>query len=615
MTKYLSDIFRMTVCVACAVMVCGSMADNARAGEVSASLSATETYVGLPVQLFVEIKNAGDHDPPELPDIAGVRVESAGPARRSMRTTVINGRATKITSVTYVYTLTPTQPGTVVLPAFDVRVDGEVHRIKEARLSVLESVTNDLMSVDIVSDRQSVYVGESVTLTLRIYLKPYADPRFNFRFEDEHMWSCVQLKQSEWGVFLEPLAERVNNGRLPASRSVQRTDDEGTRQEYYLYQVSTEVWPATPGPLKIDPVNVVVSYPEELGRSRDIFSRGQLTITRSRPLSVSPKMPDVVVKDVPSDNRPVLFRGAVGRYNIDVAAKPTSVAVGDPITLTIAITGTGRLDQLAAPPLADVPALVESFKVPSEPLAGTVDNNVKVFTQTIRARTDEVDQIPAIPFVYFDPATEQFHTVTSDPIAIEVAASEQLSVSQIRTPDGAAGTADTQLTQVQGGILANYADMDEVLTQHAFRPGTATLVVLAAGPVVFLVCFVVTSHQGRLRRDVSFARRRRAMRCARQTLRQASRADREQACALVSSALRGYIADKTDRSAAAVTADTAAELLGDADVDQQCIEQFRLVLDNCELTRFAGGVAGEMSADELIDQAGRILRQLEHARL
>ena len=91
----------------------------------------------------------------------------------------------------------------------------------------------------------------------------------------------------------------------------------------------------------------------------------------------------------------------------------TNVKAGDPITLLFGIAGTGPLELVQAPPLAELPALTADFKVPNEPLAGYVEEARKVFSTTIRPRKAGISEIPPIPFTYFDPEIGKFVTTAS----------------------------------------------------------------------------------------------------------------------------------------------------------------------------------------------------------
>jgi hypothetical protein len=71
-------------------------------------------------------------------------------------------------------------------------------------------------------------------------------------------------------------------------------------------------------------------------------------------------------------------------------------------------------------------------------LAGFVQDETKVFVTTIRPRSEDINQIPAIPFSFFDPEKEAYQTVYTDPISIDVSAAESLDMDLI-VSDVAAG--------------------------------------------------------------------------------------------------------------------------------------------------------------------------------
>ncbi len=72
----------------------GGLAFEASAAEVRAGISARETYVGLPVTLQIQISNASKFDPPTIPEVDGLTVQSLGAPARSTQTTIINGNVT-----------------------------------------------------------------------------------------------------------------------------------------------------------------------------------------------------------------------------------------------------------------------------------------------------------------------------------------------------------------------------------------------------------------------------------------------------------------------------------------------------------------------------------------
>ncbi|HSW46666.1 MAG TPA: BatD family protein, partial [Phycisphaerae bacterium] len=442
-----------------------------RAANVLVEMSSRETYVGVPIVLRLIVEDGEPEEPPAVPTVEGGTIRLSGGPARSSQTSIINGRVSQSISVSYQYQIVPQRPGRLTIPSFEVKAAGQTLKSQPQIIIVSKSETGDLLFVEVQSGRKSVYVGEPLEIALQIWLKPYQDRDFQFRFREEHMWGQIDLQASQWGVFAESLQRMFNQRQRPVGREVARKDNQGDEQVYYLYEVSTTLWPERVGPLDVGPLNIVVAYPTGLGRSRGVFDMGNLIITGTRPLSVPPQVSDIQVKPVPTEGRPAYFRGAVGNYEVIASAKPTEVSVGDPITLLLTITGSGRLEQLQPPPLPDLPELTCGFKVPPDPLAGEVQGNAKHFSQSIRAVSDDIREIPPIPFAYFDPQAGKFVTVRTAPIPIRVKPADKLAAGQVVDAAAGARPAARTLTEVSGGILANYTGMDEVLAQQTLRPG------------------------------------------------------------------------------------------------------------------------------------------------
>ena len=110
-----------------------------------------------------------------------------------------------------------------------------------------------------------------------------------------------------------------------------------------------------------------------------------------------------------------------------------------------------------APPLAELSGLTADFKVNDEPLAGIVQGDIKVFSTTIRPRRQGVTEIPAIPFSFFDPSTQKFVTVRSEPIAVTVSKADMLALTSIVGDAGEDTSANQAIRGDRSGpMLDNY---------------------------------------------------------------------------------------------------------------------------------------------------------------
>src|SRR6202011_1272325 len=125
------------------------------------------------------------------------------------------------------------------------------------------------------------------------------------------------------------------------------------------------------------------------------------------------------IKPLPS-NSPASFSGAVGHFAMTVEAKPKTVQVGDPITVTSTISGRGNFDRVNAPALEDERGWHKyppSAKFKQDDEVGI--SGVKTF-ETVVSPNENKQAFPALVFSYFDPAKERYATLQSDAVPIHV---------------------------------------------------------------------------------------------------------------------------------------------------------------------------------------------------
>ncbi|HEY3243612.1 MAG TPA: BatD family protein, partial [Phycisphaerae bacterium] len=482
----------------------------------------------------------------------------------------------------------PKHAGKLSIPAVKVRVDGEERSIDIGDIIVSESDTEDLLYVELTGDRRTVYVGEAVETTLEIWIRPFVQGDYRMSIQD--MFRCLDVEHSSWGEFKDLL----NSAQNFRGRSAVRKDSAGNDRAYYVIALTKRLWAEQPGPLEAGDIRIVVNYPVHLRRSRDFFSilDEGITVGQQRPISAVVTSQAIQVKPLPTAGAPLFFNGAVGRYQMEATAKPTKVHVGDPITLSIAIRGEGRLDTLSPPPLARLDNLTEHFRVPDEPLAGDVEGNSKRFTQSIRARSADVTEIPPIPFAYFDPQAEKYVTVSSNPIPIEVEASEAASTALVGTSDSASAPTTT-LTDVGGGMLANYTGSENLLSQQVFAPGWGSAAAAIIPPLSFAVCWLTQRRSQRLRTDVAYARRRSAARRALRAIHAARDTGAPDRAVRVADALLDYVADRCNVPARTLTRAEAIQHLQSRGADSMLVHRTNELLVECEQALYAGMSAGD----------------------
>ncbi len=247
------------------------------------------------------------------------------------------------------------------------------------------------LTVRVDCARQHVYVGERVELTLHIEV---VAARWGGQILDE-VTMLRGLSPLNFGPF--PVGP-------PARTRVLSTAD-ADALPVYAYEWDATILVRHTDALRFDDIAVELTSPSTDG---NVALRAGSAATT------------IKVLPVPQRGRPRNYSGAVGVFAMQVSASSTDVRVGDPIQMTINVFGDGPVETLPPPNLTADEELVHSFRLPEGPLAGEFVDSIRRFVLTIRARHENVEQIPALLYPYFDPVEERFIIARSEPIAIRV---------------------------------------------------------------------------------------------------------------------------------------------------------------------------------------------------
>lgn len=559
---------------------------------VELQVSTREVYVNEAFAVSIVVSNFQNCDPPEFPPMANCTV-NALQSGESSQVSIINGRQSVSRTRTYGFEITAHAPGAFVIPAVTVNVDGQAQKTKPVPLSARPSDADKLFGAEITSERQRVFVGQRVRLTLTVWVKPALMQGRPLSQRD--MWSLMRLPN------LGPFP------REPRASIRQVSGADGTTETQYLYQMVADYVPDRAGQMTFEDIEVAISYPTLI--SFDIF--GQPQISRVRNLRARPQAINLECVAVPTNGRPANFTGAVGTFNIAVAAQPTIVRVGDPIELTIEIRGDGPIETLPAPNLAADPKLSQGFRVPPGELPGEASGSRKRFTQTIRAARADVKEIPALEYPYFDPDREMYAVALSDPIPLTVTPAAQLDTAALVEP----GTAAPAPTTAQLRPLDGLRDNDTAETA-LLRPaptvsvGSLTLVTVTPAAVFGILWAYAFFVQNR---NPEQRRRQGALRAARRRIDQARALSPTESAAEVSAAFSSYLGDRLAEPAARFSGRAAIDFLAERGVTAATVERCAAMLERCAQASFGGMLNG--SAADLANEARACLGALERERL
>ena len=123
------------------------------------------------------VSNASNSDPPTIPDSRRPRRSSRSAPRRAARKSPSStAHDQPASSVTYAYEVTP-QPHRQLPHPADHRPGRRPRRSRPGAFDFVasKSETGDLLFVEVAGKQKQIYVGQSLDLTLKIWLRPYRD--------------------------------------------------------------------------------------------------------------------------------------------------------------------------------------------------------------------------------------------------------------------------------------------------------------------------------------------------------------------------------------------------------------------------------------------------------
>ena len=573
---------------------------------VQAAVERTEVFVGEPLRFRIVVSGSDRVTAPDPAGIAGftVRTLGAGPNNSEIVTT-INGRTTRQVNRGYVlnYQLIAGSPGELTIPSLTLQVDGQPQSTRAIAVRVRAPQRVEGYRLELTLEREQVWAGEPVLLTTTWMWNSELGP------ERMHSLSHPLLDHAAGNRLSyehpPPAASQGDPVRLPvAGREVQwqrgQTRIDGER--FTTLSFATMLLPERPGRLHVASATVVFEGVAGYRRVRDFFGRTVRQPVRQRFVVPSNEV-SLIVKALPESGRPAEFSGLVGRFEIAAQAAPLEVKVGDPVALTVTITGSGDLRRLQAPDLSRMSGFRE-FRVSADSVPAVTPEQATV-RHTLRALHHEVEAIPAVRISVFDAERGGYTELASEPIPLTVHPTREVTLLDVEGA-AAAGTPSGPVASNREGIAHNYAGpmllVDQRFDPLAFAGSPAGLPALFAAPLLLAAAHLA----GALRR---YRRRPRRPGAALATLRRTlTAAGSDPGAPILLAALRAYLTDCLQPGRAVHGFADVASALRNRGVGEAAREELRRLFAALEAARYGGDAT---AADNLAERVAAWAAEME----
>jgi len=366
------------------------------AASVRGTLSTPNAGVGEAVEYELIIEGGNPSAAPTPPTVDGLELRGTSKSRHTNFN--IGGGGVENTT-TYAFTLVPMKEGTFIIPPIAVEVDGKKQSTEALTLKVSpgEKTTGegDLAFGEMRVGRKTVFVGEDVPVDICYFLDRSA------------RWNAQQAPKLEGDGFT---TRRVVEGG--------QSEVELAGKKYARLLLRTVATPTKAGKFSLGPAEMRFVYSKQKNSRYSPFG---VTFGAGKEVVVSAPAVELEVKPLPVNGRPKDFDGAVGKFQLTATGRPDKVKAGDPVTMTVTITGQGNFDRIKAPALDEptgwrtYPATDKFDANDTLGLTGRKTFEIAVVPEEKKEAT------PVFAFSYFDPEEAKYVTLKSDatPLVVE----------------------------------------------------------------------------------------------------------------------------------------------------------------------------------------------------
>lgn len=578
--------------------------------EVQSSEVGTEELVTFTVR--VQNVSRSDIKVPDAPSTTNLVSQQSTPStQRSL--SFEGGQLDR--SLAFEWQFRPLRAGDARIHPVEVTVQGETHTTEEIRIRVVSQSQRPASA----SEGSAPSVAEGAGETEAATLGPQ-DLFIQATATDDEAYQNEQVTV-EYHLFYRPNI-RLRHSRLAEawdaagfwreeldvpSRPTPRTRYLGGRDYETIVLKRVALFPTRAGSLRVDPLRIET---EAQVARRTNWSDGATLRSRYEPVDLASDALPVTARSLPP-SAPQAFDGAVGQFSLSTHVEADSAEVGEAVQLTASLEGTGNLATLS-PPHLELPDEFEGYEPEVQTNIDRSGNQIggrKDFVFTLVPRANGSYTIPPVTFAYFDPETEQYETLRSEPTTLHVTGDE--------APRAESQTGEGLPVGDITGLIEDDAQWGRASSPPLYRQpwAYAALLVpvfLAAGGLLFQRRRQAAAGADPAGRDEALEKAQHHLNEAHRHLRNG---DVSTFYGAVERAVLTFLGRRLDlsRSPAGLTRADLDRHLSQHDVPEADREALHELLDACEQAQFTPMRPSHDSMQAALDHAQSLLLRLDDA--
>ena len=453
-------------------------------------------------------------------------------------------------------------------------------------------ISNDDLFVRTFLSKTKCYLGEQLTLTQKVYSRVDLRGFQNVKFPPYNgFWS----------------QQEVNNQQI----NLKQENVNGVM--YYVAEYSkVYLFPQRAGTISIEAIELDCIVRRQTKRQpRNIFEQffgagGYEDVA----VKVKSKPVKVDVEDLPTENKPQNFSGAVGDFGYKAEIDKNKVKANEAINLKITISGKGNI-KLIEPLKLNLP---ESFEVydPKESenikTNGGVSGNIS-YSYLIIPREKGEFTLNDLGFNYFDADKKQYVSIPSPDIHLTVLEGDPGSAQIIAPKKHGVDESENDIRYIKTGDLGLKKHDEE------FFSSTMHYLLLIFPTLLFFVGLFLVRQHIKANSNIIAVKERKAAKLAKKQLviaeKYMSANNKEAFFTEVLNALNKYIGDKFALSIVDLSKEKISEMLLSRNVSDATTKNIIDTLNTCEYAKYApSAVTGDLK--KVYNDTIELISQIEN---
>ncbi|MBI3521077.1 MAG: protein BatD [Bacteroidetes bacterium] len=463
---------------------------------------------------------------------------------------------------------------------------------KPEKNQYVSDISNEDLFVRTFLSKTKCYLGEQITLTQKVYSRVDLRGFQNVKFPPYNgFWSQQETSNQQINLTQENV-----NGVM-----------------YYVADYcKVYLFPQRVGTITIDPVELDCIVRRQTKRQpRNIFEQffgagGYEDV----PIKVKSKAVKVDVQDLPIDNKPVGFSGAVGDFSYKAELDKERVKANEAVNLKITISGKGNI-KLIEPPILNLPESFETYD-PKESenikTQGGVSGSI-TYNYLIIPREKGEFVLNDLHFNFFNADKKQYVSIPSPDMKLTVLEGDPGSAQIITPAKKGVKESENDIRYIKTGDLGLHKNDKEF-----FSSVTHYLLLIIPTLLFFAALFFVRQHI-KANSNVMVVKERKAAKLAKKQLviaeKHMSANNKDLFFTEVLNALNNYIGDKFALPIVDLSKEKITEMLLSRNVLEETAKRVINTLNTCEYAKYApSAVTGDLK--QVYNDTIELISQIEN---